>query len=330
MKLSTSLLTAIGLIASLITFSHSLQAGQVVIQPGPEDGKDIWTTSVYSYAPGGGGPGGGLDDEWLQVGGWGDLYYSLIEFDLTGMPPVVLSAKLEFFVGQNKGDGTTGMYLDRITEFWDWKTQGTGSDRERLWWADRPAATQWIFGALPPPTVGQWYSIDITGLYNAWQNGTYPNYGIQLRPVSNDNRWNEFFSSNYIDDPSLRPRLVLEVSEPPMNVQIDIKPGSFPNSINLGSAGVVPVAILSSASFDATQVDPTSVTLAGAKVKLIGKGDKYSCHAEDVNGDTLLDLVCQVVTAQFMIEPGDSIAVLEAETFSGKRIRGEDSIQIVP
>jgi len=65
-----------------------------------------------------------------------------------------------------------------------------------------------------------------------------------------------------------------------IRVAIDIKPGSDPNSINLSSAGVVPVAILSSATFDATQVDPASVTLAGARVKLIGKGDRYSCSPQ--------------------------------------------------
>lgn len=115
-----------------------------------------------------------------------------------------------------------------------------------------------------------------------------------------------------------------------VTVAIDIKPGSFPNSINLGSAGVVPVAILSSATFDATQVDPATVTLAGAAVKLIGKGDKYACSAQQVNEDGRMDLVCHVVTAQFIIEPGDSVAVLEAKTFNGQPIRGEDSINIVP
>ena len=180
-----------------------------VLQPSPADSKDIWTTSTFSYAPGGGGPGGGLDDEWLQVGGWGDLYYILIEFDLTDMPVVALSATLELFVGKGKGSGGTGMYLDRITEFWDWKTQGTGSDNERLWWVDRPVAIQWNLSVLPIPTVGEWYSIDITDLYNAWQNGTYHNYGLQLRPTSNNNTWNEFYSSDYLDDPSLRPRLIV-------------------------------------------------------------------------------------------------------------------------
>jgi hypothetical protein len=113
-------------------------------------------------------------------------------------------------------------------------------------------------------------------------------------------------------------------------VAIDIKPGSVPNSINLRSSGVVPVAILSNATFDATQVNPATVSLAGATVKLIGKGDKYSCHVEDVNGDGLLDLVCQVLAAQFHIEPGTSTAVLEAETFSSQKIMGQDTIQIVP
>jgi hypothetical protein len=47
-------------------------------------------------------------------------------------------------------------------------------------------------------------------------------------------------------------------------VSIDIKPGSYPNSINLCSHGVVPVAILSGDGFDATTIDPTSVMFAGA------------------------------------------------------------------
>lgn len=114
------------------------------------------------------------------------------------------------------------------------------------------------------------------------------------------------------------------------SVSIDIKPGSFPNSINLNSAGVVPVAILSSSTFDATTVDPDTITLAGAKVKMVGKSGKLLCHNEDVSSDGRLDMVCQVETAQFMIEPGDSIAILEAKTVSGTEIRGEDSINIVP
>ncbi len=118
--------------------------------------------------------------------------------------------------------------------------------------------------------------------------------------------------------------------QPYIEIQIDIKPGSDPNSINLGSAGVIPVAILSTQSFDATTVDPQTITLSGASVKLAGKSAKYLAHKEDVNGDGLTDLVCQVYTAQFFIEAGSSIAVLEGTTYDGTSIHGEDIVQIVP
>ncbi len=87
----------------------------VVLQPCPCDGaKDIWVTNVYSYSGKGGGPGGGLDNYELRVGGWGDSYYSLIQFDLTNMPISAKSAKLYLYNAANQGT-PTGMYLDRIT-----------------------------------------------------------------------------------------------------------------------------------------------------------------------------------------------------------------------
>lgn len=113
-------------------------------------------------------------------------------------------------------------------------------------------------------------------------------------------------------------------------VPIDIKPDDSNNSINLSAAGVIPVAILSTADFDATTVDPESVSLAGASVKMVGKSEKYLCNQSDVNEDELIDLVCKIYTAQFMIEKGETNAVMEAETIDGTKLRGEDIIRIVP
>ncbi len=132
------------------------------------------------------------------------------------------------------------------------------------------------------------------------------------------------------DNVAFYPWLEAPCPPPSLAVLIDIKPGSDPNSINLRSAGVISVAILSSDTFDATTVDPATVSLAGAGVKMVGKSDKYLSHIEDVNEDGLMDLVCQVYTAQFFIEEGETIAVLEAQTFDDQAIRGEDSIRIVP
>jgi len=112
-------------------------------------------------------------------------------------------------------------------------------------------------------------------------------------------------------------------------IAIDIKPGDATNSINLTSNGVIPVALLSDATFDATQVDPSTVTLAGGSVKLIAKGTQYSCMVQDENLDGKPDLLCHIDTNQLVVEPGASSAVLEAKTFNGQVVRGQDSINIV-
>jgi len=118
-------------------------------------------------------------------------------------------------------------------------------------------------------------------------------------------------------------------------VTIDIKPGSYPNSINLGSYGVIPVAILSAADFDATLLPPENVFLAGAGVAVRGKGNKYLATEEDVNGDGLTDLVVKVETEN--LDPGhfqDGGAYLtvheSADPDSPVFYRGWDEITIVP
>ena len=114
-----------------------------------------------------------------------------------------------------------------------------------------------------------------------------------------------------------------------LTVPIDIKPGTSTNTVNLGSNGVIPVAILSTATFDARQVDPGSVSLAGAHVKVKGKGT-YQSSFQDVNGDGRQDLVVQVMTQALELTAGDSRAFLDGRTFSGQRIIGVDSIRVVP
>ncbi len=168
--------------------------------------------------------------------------------------------------------------------------------------------------------VGSGIAVDALPSPNAYVTGATASADFPTTTGAFDTTFNgvtDAFVAKIVAEPSV------------LTVAIDIKPGSDPNSINLGSAGVVPVAILSSATFDATQINPETVTLAGAEVRLIGRGSKYACGKEDTNGDGLLDLVCHVETAQFMIEPGSASAVLTGTTFGGQDIRGEDSIQIV-
>ena len=92
---------------------------------------------------------------------------------------------------------------------------------------------------------------------------------------------------------------------------------------------MVPVAIFSSPEFDATQVDPTTVELAGAGIAVRGK-DKLMAHVEDVDGDGLLDLLVQVKTQDFDDLGAGGTVELTGETFGGEDIVGYDDIIIVP
>src|SRR5436190_14125647 len=83
---------------------------------------------------------------------------------------------------------------------------------------------------------------------------------------------------------------------PVITAGIDINPGALPNTINLKPGGTVSVAILSTPAFDARTVNPLTVTLAGAPVKLKGQGNP-TFSFQDVNGDGLLDLIVRVDTA---------------------------------
>jgi len=114
----------------------------------------------------------------------------------------------------------------------------------------------------------------------------------------------------------------------PIQVAIDIKPGSYPNSINLGSRGNVPVAIFSTACFDATNLDPTSITLAAATLKIKGKGTPMASF-KDINGDGIIDLVVHVDTDALELSALDTEAVLEGTTYYGISVRGVDSVRIV-
>jgi hypothetical protein len=141
-------------------------------------------------------------------------------------------------------------------------------------------------------------------------------------------------------------KLVLELpancsaSPPVTNVGIDIKPGSYPNSVDLCSFGVVTVAILGSATFDVSDVDLDSLKFGSATPRTVGKGNKSSCNIKDVSGDFSVtmegaadgynDLVCQYET----IDLGDMAGSMEAKVTgtllsSGWPFEGTDTINIV-
>jgi hypothetical protein len=76
-------------------------------------------------------------------------------------------------------------------------------------------------------------------------------------------------------------------------------------------------------------VNPSSVTLASAPVKLTGRGTPMYSHL-DVNGDGRLDLLIHVTTSAFQITTMDTVAVLKGKTNGGVSIKGTDTVRVVP
>ncbi|MEJ2502626.1 MAG: choice-of-anchor D domain-containing protein, partial [Gemmatimonadota bacterium] len=112
-------------------------------------------------------------------------------------------------------------------------------------------------------------------------------------------------------------------------VDVDIMPGDPLNEVNLRARGGLPVAILGSPDFDATTIDPATVTLADAPV-IVRPNGRIAAASEDVNGDGIADLVVHVDRSALNLAADATFALLEGQTTDGTAIRGVDGVTIVP
>jgi hypothetical protein len=114
-----------------------------------------------------------------------------------------------------------------------------------------------------------------------------------------------------------------------LNIDIDIKPGSYPNSINVErSQGKIPVALFGSAAFDVTLIDRSTVRF--------GPGDampvhKKKGHLQDSNEDGYMDLLVHFPTPEAGIAPGDASACVHGSLLGGMgNFVSCDSVRTVP
>jgi hypothetical protein len=114
----------------------------------------------------------------------------------------------------------------------------------------------------------------------------------------------------------------LNAQEVPLVIEIDVKPDSDVNPLNVQAHGKVPAALLCSATFDPLTVDVTSVKLGGATGE--------HCDLEDVNGDTCIDLICHFPTPAIGVTCESTEVTLTAVTTDGTPLTGTDTVRPVP
>src|SRR5262249_42234017 len=119
-----------------------------------------------------------------------------------------------------------------------------------------------------------------------------------------------------------------------LTVPMDIKPGAFPNSINLKANGVLAVAVLTTPGFDARTVATADLsTIRFGDVGVAARVSPLRAALEDVDGDGDADLVLHFSVPEIKdagaLVAGSTAAELTGLTTAGQPVRGVDSVRIV-
>jgi len=136
----------------------------------------------------------------------------------------------------------------------------------------------------------------------------------------------------------------LASSPPPpenMVVTMDLVPKRYPNTIKFNNRGTVKVAILGTADFDVSEIDPGSLSLAGMPVKVKRNGLPV-CKIRDMSGnfddprrglrglkDGYPDLLCRFQNrSDLWTDNGDGTATLTGTLYDGTIIEATDEFTV--
>jgi hypothetical protein len=134
--------------------------------------------------------------------------------------------------------------------------------------------------------------------------------------------------------------VTINVNVSEVDVAVDIKPQSCPNSLNVKRKGVLPVAVLGTEDFDVSSVDVGSVLLAGVAplrfdyedVATPFDGELCDCHEDGPDG--ILDLILhfdtqEIVEAIGPVKDGDELELILTCIIDGIQMEGSDCIRVI-
>ncbi len=164
---------------------------------------------------------------------------------------------------------------------------------------------------------------------------------IKLGYASGINNHGQIVGYGFTDKGDIRAFLLTPIPEPSFAVNIDIKPTSCPNPLNVKSKGVLPVAILGSEDFEITKIDVLSVRLAGISAirsrfedVATPPEDANECECSTEGPDGYLDLILKFETQAIVEALGESadgdewVLELTGNLYDETEIIGEDCVII--
>ena len=139
-----------------------------------------------------------------------------------------------------------------------------------------------ILGGLPMQvfngrTTGAWWRTDVPTTPYSWEDGEADDHFVTSEYMTPGEYATMTFNYDvhYLsDDATSRDGfpgpfgawiVSTQPSTLPVEVEVDIKPQSCPNPLDVKDKGVLPVAVLGTAEFDVTMIDPASVKLEGVE-----------------------------------------------------------------
>ncbi|MDP3980196.1 MAG: DNRLRE domain-containing protein, partial [Chlamydiota bacterium] len=213
-------------------------------------------------------------------------YRILIRFDISAIPEnaVIVDAQIQLY--RSLVDyGNTGFPVSayRITRAWD---EGTGA-----WHGDSVLGSSWLNAntqtpwtnpggdfdptpldniTIPSDNTSAWFPWNITSAVQAWHLNSQPNNGIILIISDPNASWtseHQFYSRNYNQDPSLRPKLVVtyQIDSGP-----DITPPPAPTNLS---------ASTDTSSITLSWSNPNVSDFAG--IRILRKSDVFPQNIND-------------------------------------------------
>ncbi|MBI5871137.1 MAG: DNRLRE domain-containing protein [Actinobacteria bacterium] len=262
----------------------------VTIQPSPSQGEDTWIANAGATL----NYGASTD---LVVGNYNassDNRRGLLRFDLSVIPvgSTVNAATMSLYQHAQEDASTPQLGVYYATRSW---TEGTGSGTataDGATWNTYDGLSNWSSAggdfngtaqatAIAPDSTGAWLDFQITGLTQSWVSGSLANEGMFVKksgenPAVRD--FKTFYSSEYLGDPSLRPKLTVEYVPAPGSMTLTVSE-TYNRDASSGGGSVGFGNVSPGSNYDVGEGDPPpyavklqikSNTMWGLKVAATG------------------------------------------------------------